>query len=92
MPRYLISYDLDKPGAQNYARLERRLRELGARRVLFSQWVLAYLANAASLEEDFMQYIDPSTDGFLIVEMAEGNSAWNRLGISDNDFRAFLLG
>lgn len=90
MAKYLISYDLDKPGAKNYARLETRLKELGARRVLFSQWVLDYSANAASLETDFNGYIDTGTDSFLIVQIGLGNSAWNRLRLSDDEFRKFL--
>lgn len=39
MKKYMISYDLLKPG-QNYEALWERLRELGARKILYSQWVL----------------------------------------------------
>jgi CRISPR/Cas system-associated endoribonuclease Cas2 len=89
MATYLISYDLDKPGTQNYQRLEARLRDLKATRVLYSQWILQFAANAASLEHDFKQYIDPSTDSFLVVEINR-NVSWNRLRVSDDEFKAIL--
>ena len=90
MPNYLVSYDLDKPGPKDYSRLENRLRSLGATRLLYSQWLLKHPLPANGLESDFMQYIDPSTDGFLIVQIVPGQTAWNRLMISDDEVRQLL--
>lgn len=90
MARYLISYDLDKPGPQNYARLEQRLQELHAVRLLYSQWFLNSPLASNALEQDFMQYIDPKTDSFLVVEITPGRTTWNNLRISDEQFRALL--
>ncbi len=39
--RYLISYDLDKPG-QNYDKVIAALTAVGATRVLFSQWIVRW--------------------------------------------------
>jgi CRISPR/Cas system-associated endoribonuclease Cas2 len=88
---YLVSYDLDQPGPQNYDRLIARLEKLGAIRVLYSQWLLRFRANAAALEQDLMQYIDPATDTFLVTALTR-DTAWNKLRISDADFRVWLKG
>jgi len=90
MATYLVSYDLDKPGPQNYTRLESRLLELGAIRVLYSQWVFSSSTDIRDLERDFVSYINPSTDSFLVVEIAPPYAVWNNLRVSDDDFRAIL--
>ena len=90
MALYLVSYDLDAPGPKDYSKLETRLRALGAARVLYSQWVFKSSALPPDLEADFMKYIDPSTDSFLLVEVAPKQCAWNKLRISDSEFRALI--
>jgi hypothetical protein len=90
MPTYLISYDLDKPGPKNYERLDNWLRAAGAVRVLYSQWVLKYGEHITVLEKQIMGQIDPDTDNVLVVRMMPGESAWNRLMISDDQFRALI--
>ena len=91
MQVYIVSYDLDSPGPQNYDRLIARLKQLGATRILFSQWMLKFVSNAASLEHDLMQYIDPATDSFLVMPLTR-DVAWNKLMISDDEFRTWLNG
>ncbi len=90
MPNYLVSYDLDETGLKDYSRLENRLRALGATRLRHSQWLLKYPLPVSGLESDFMQCVNPSTDGFLIVAIVPGNTAWNKLMISDDDVRRLL--
>jgi hypothetical protein len=91
MPIYLISYDLDRPGPQNYDRLIARLQKLGATRILYSQWLLKFRANAAALESDLMNYIDPATDTFLVTALTR-DTAWHNLMISDDEFHKWLNG
>jgi hypothetical protein len=91
MALYLVSYDLDQPGPKDYSKLEGRLRNMGAVRVLYSQWVLSSSLLPNQLEEDFMKYIDPSADSFLLVAIGRGQCAWNRLRISDDEFRKLLV-
>jgi hypothetical protein len=84
---YLVSYDLDKPG-QNYEGLIGRLRELGAVKVLYSEWVLRTAATAADLRNDLMRFTD-SNDMLLVVGLT-GEAAWTGLMISDQLFKDAL--
>ena len=65
MKPYLISYDLDKPG-QEYEPLTNRLKQLGAVKVLYSEWVLKTTATAVDIRHDLMRFID-SHDMLLVV-------------------------
>ena len=71
---YLISYDLDKPG-QNYARLIARLEQLGAFRVLLSQWALQTTWTAIQLRDDLRLYTD-ANDRLLVTQVGAWAS-WN---------------
>lgn len=90
MPNYLVSYDLDKPGPQDYAKIDDQLKAMGATRVLYSQWLVKSPLPVVSLEQELLKYIDQSTDSFLVVEITKLGSAWNKLRISDDDFRKLL--
>jgi hypothetical protein len=75
MSKYLISYDLDKPG-QNYERLIARLKEHGAIRVLLSQWALRTQWTAAQLRDDLRAYIDPN-DRILVTGLTGEWASYN---------------
>jgi len=87
MKPFLISYDLDKPG-QNYENLIARLKQLGAVKVLFSEWVLKSTASAVALRNDLQLYID-GNDMLLVVALT-GEAAWTSLMISDQAFQTAL--
>ena len=58
MALYWVGYDLDKPG-QDYPDLIRRLGQLGARRILKSDWLLPTNAqNATQIPIDLQRYVD----------------------------------
>lgn len=84
MKTYLISYDLDKPG-QDYTGIIARLKELGASKILFSEWVLRNEATAVAIRDDLKRFIDP-TDMLLVVALT-GEAAWTKLMITDDAFR-----
>ncbi len=65
--KYLISYDLTKPG-QNYARLHAELQRAGARRVLQSAWALNTTTSATQIANWLRQYVDLS-DRILVTEL-----------------------
>ncbi len=65
--KYLISYDLTKPG-QNYTRLYAELQRAGARRALLSAWALSTTANATQIANWLRQYVDAS-DRILVTEL-----------------------
>jgi len=87
MALYLVSYDLDKPG-QEYPPLLSRLRELGAQRILFSEWFLVNNATPAAIRDDLSRFLD-ANDRILVVEL-KNNAAWRRLMIDNDPVQAFF--
>jgi hypothetical protein len=69
MPRYLLSYDLDKPGPQDYERLITEIKRFGGVEILRSQWVLRNDATAAALRDHFKGFIDVATDRLIVNEL-----------------------
>jgi hypothetical protein len=67
MATYMVSYDLNKP-VQNYPRLISVLQQMGAKKVLYSQWALNSNNSAVELRDHFNQVID-SNDGLLVNEL-----------------------
>jgi hypothetical protein len=76
MGKYLVSYDLDKPG-QDYSRLISEIERLGGVRVLYSEWLLRSNANAEQLRDHLWAFID-SNDMLLVVTLT-GEAAWTGL-------------
>ena len=72
--KWLVSYDLDKPG-QDYKRIDTELKRLGAVRVLDSEWALESSKSAVQLRDYFNSFID-STDRLLISPL-ENWASWN---------------
>lgn len=77
MNLHSVSYDLLTPG-KDYATLYTRLQGLGARRVLFSQWMLKSTMTAVQLRDDLKRYID-SNDRLLVINTTDGSMAWTTL-------------
>jgi hypothetical protein len=79
MKLHVVSYDLDKPG-QNYPAIIKRLEQLGAKRILFSQWMLKSPMTAEQLRDDLIRFID-ATDMLLVIDATNSPMAWNRLKV-----------
>lgn len=77
MPRYLISYDLEKLNATaaDYAKLITPLERMGAERVLKSQWVFTSTSSAQEICTYCWQFRSSDRDRFLVTAMAESSSA-----------------
>jgi hypothetical protein len=76
MPRYLISYDLDKPGQQNYDRIITEIKRFGGVEVLRSQWILHNKATARALRDHFKGFINAKTDRLIVNEIDTVWAAW----------------
>jgi len=87
MAKYLISYDLDKPG-QDYHRLIKELERLGAVRVLYSQWVFRSTSPAKQIRDWLKSFID-GNDMLLVVALT-GEAAWTSLMVSNDTFKQAL--
>jgi hypothetical protein len=66
--RYEISYDLNAPEHVNdYKRLAAALKEIGAQKALFSQWIVRRTGtSAAGLRDYIWQFMD-SNDRLFVV-------------------------
>jgi hypothetical protein len=80
MPKYLVSYDLDKPGPQNYDRIITEIKRFGGVEVLRSQWVITNKASAAGLRDHFKGFISTNTDRLIVngIDVADW-AAWNAM-------------
>jgi hypothetical protein len=84
MARYLISYDLDKPG-QDYPRLIKELERLGAIRILYSEWIFQSTSSVVQIRDWLTSFID-NNDMLLVVALT-GEAAWTRLMVSTDRFK-----
>lgn len=85
MPVYLISYDLlNKATFGEYEELIAKLEELGARHILYSEWLLRSNSTAMEITNYLRQFIHAS-DRIMVIEvnMANGAIAHLMCDISD---------
>ena len=78
--RYEVSYDLTAPETVNdYKRLYKALTDLGAKRVLKSQWVLSHdSTSVVTLRDYFWQFMD-GNDRLFVVCLNSSDWAGMRL-------------
>jgi hypothetical protein len=69
MPRYLIAFDLLKPG-QVYEDLLPALQKLGAKQVLLSLWVVDSSLKAEEIRDWVRRYVD-SHDRLVVCQVTE---------------------
>jgi hypothetical protein len=72
---YLISFDLNRPG-QNYSELDAALVRLGARKVLYSQWVTRSTSSAVQLR-DYLRGCMDANDRVLVSSLDSAWAGWN---------------
>ncbi len=89
MALYLISYDISEKDAFEYGNLWQKLKDLGARRILYSEWVV--IDDNAQADRIYNE-IAPLTqikDRLLVQEITK-DAAWDKLLIKDDDFLDFI--
>ena len=64
-----VSYDLRKPG-QDYSSLTTALKNLGAKKILQSHWVLRSVRSAEDLREHLKAFID-SNDRLFVDQISD---------------------
>jgi CRISPR/Cas system-associated endoribonuclease Cas2 len=74
---YLVTYDLNKPG-QDYQSLFAALQRLGAKRVLYSTWVLRSTQYSAKQIFDYLLTHIDAGDRLLVTPMGDWSS-WNSM-------------
>lgn len=92
MALYLISYDITEKN-HDYQSLWDFLDELGARRILYSEWAVPWSNDSSAIEltNAALAHLMRG-DGLLVCELFDNQptSAWRTLRISSDDFRALL--
>jgi hypothetical protein len=90
MALYLISYDINEKDAFEYEGLWARLRELGAVKILYSEWAITDdVGKAGAIYRD----IAPKTqkkDRLLVQEITK-DAVWDKLLIADDVFQKLIL-
>jgi hypothetical protein len=89
MALYLISYDIKSYDKDEYPNLWAKLEQIGAVKILFSEWVVIDDVGKAN---DIYSSIAPcvvASDRLLIQELTK-DAQWDKLLISDEAFRKLL--
>jgi CRISPR/Cas system-associated endoribonuclease Cas2 len=89
MALYLISYDINEKDAFEYDKLWAALREIKAVRILYSEWVAIGDDGKAATIYNRLAPLTQQKDRLLVQELG-ANAAWDKLMISDDDFRKWL--
>lgn len=89
MALYLISYDILKKDAFEYGPLWEHLEEIGAVKILYSEWILVRDEGEASAVYGDIAPLT-SMDDRLIVQELTKDAVWDKLLISDEEFQQLL--
>jgi hypothetical protein len=88
---YLISYDLVAP-EKDYPDLLATLRNLGAVKILLSEWVHDTEESASDLCNHLIKAGKLDSNDRILVVALRNNASWRKLLISDDDIRRVLKG
>lgn len=87
MSLYLVSYDIAEKDAFEYGPLWDKLKEMGAKRILYSEWVVK-----GSSSNDIYNDLAPliQIKDRLLVQGMTGEASWDKLMISDDSYKALF--
>lgn len=89
MALYLISYDISEKDAFEYDGLWNLLKQIGATKILYSEWVIEDEVGKAG---DIYRKVAPKTqqkDRLLVQEITK-DAVWDQLLMKDESFRQLL--
>jgi len=89
MALYLVSYDIAEKDAWEYQRLWDALENMGASKILYSEWVLTRDVDQAQEIYNQIAPLIQNKDRLLVQEIAK-NAAWDKLMIADDNFYQWL--
>jgi hypothetical protein len=89
MSLYLISYDIANQDKFEYGPLWVHLEKIGAVKILYSEWLATAEENKAASIYNNIAPLVRLADRLLVQEVGR-NSAWDKLLISDDDFKRLL--
>jgi len=86
MALYLISYDIIDKDKFEYEPLWAKLRAMGAKKILYSEWVLPAPIGEARKIYDRIATLTTQNDRILVQEITK-DAVWDKLLIGDDVFR-----
>lgn len=89
MALYLISYDIKEQNRDEYPELWAELKRIQAAKILYSEWIAIGDVGQASSIYSRLSPMIKDTDRLLVQELLK-DAAWDRLLISDDNFRKWL--
>ncbi len=89
MALYLISYDINEKDAFEYQPLWDKLKQMGAARILYSEWVITGEIGAAASIYNKIAPLTQGKDRLLVQEILK-DAVWDKLLIQDDTFRKWL--
>jgi CRISPR-associated endonuclease Cas2 len=89
MALYLISYDINEKDSFEYQKLWDRLKELGAARILYSEWALEADTDKAGYIYREIAPLTQEKDRLLVQELTK-DAAWDKLLIKDDVFQGLI--
>jgi hypothetical protein len=89
MALYLISYDINEKDAFEYEGLWAKLKELGAAKILYSEWIVNSDTGAARTIYDHIAPNIQMKDRLLVQEVTK-DAVWDKVMLSDDAFRRWL--
>ena len=89
MALYQISYDIAEPDSSEYGPLWELLRQLGALRILYSQWIIAGGYGQSDIFYNQLRPLVKASDRLLVQEVTK-EANWDQLLIPDEMFKHLL--
>ncbi len=89
MALYLISYDIVDKDKFEYEPLWAKLRSLNATKILYSEWIIVASAGSSAALYQAISPLTTTNDRLLIQEVTT-DANWDKLLISDDEFRRIL--
>jgi hypothetical protein len=89
MALYLISYDIADRDAFEYQNLWNRLEEMGATKILYSEWAIVRDTGQASSIYSDIAPLTLKADRLLVQELTK-DAYWDKLLIEDHVFNKLL--
>lgn len=89
MALYLISYDIKSYDKDEYPELWARLDEIGAVKILYSEWIVVGEIGGATAIYDKIAPCTVASDRLLVQELTK-DARWDKLLISDEVFQKFI--
>ena len=86
MALFLISYDINEKDAFEYEGLWKKLRSIGATRILYSEWVVKDEVGQSNPIYNSIAATIQNKDRLIVQELTS-DATWDKLLIPDDAFR-----